>query len=56
MKQFRLVKFQPKRTFGIEMEWQSAGLTRESMKRIIEAHPNERAVVTSYQRNDRNDT
>ena len=51
MKNVRLVKFKPQRTFGIEMEWNST-LDRQAMKRIVEGFPGQRANVTSYQRND----
>ena len=46
----RMVKFQPKRTFGVEMEW-STDASRAKMKTAIMTFPEEVAVICGYQRN-----
>lgn len=48
MKTYRLMKFQPKRTFGIELEFPEAH-TREFLRDCIQAH-GEKAQVTGFQR------
>lgn len=54
-RKLRLSKFQPKRTFGVEMEWSSEPLSRGRMKDIINRFPNEEAIVAGYQRNEDRD-
>lgn len=50
-KKIRLAKFQPQRTFGVEMEWDSDPLSRARLRSIINGFEGEEAIVSGYQRN-----
>ncbi len=54
--QFQILKFKPKRTFGVEMEWSSEGPNLNRMRDTIQSFPGEFALVTGYCRNNRDDT
>lgn len=49
-----LIRWNKTRRFGLELEFVGSSSRRESLRRIIERFPNQRAIVSGYQHNHNN--